>query len=83
MRDAWKLLLVAAATLLALGLLLGNARTIYEGSRDCGTAFTRSYSPQGAACNGALSDAKVLPWVLIGVGVACGFGALVVKRKAA
>lgn len=81
MKDAWKLLLVTAAALVALGFVLGNYRTVYEGSRDCGTAFTRSYSPQGSACNGALSDARVVPWVLMGVGAAAGVGALVVRRQ--
>lgn len=83
MRDAWKLPLVAAVALVALGFLLGNYRTVYEGSRDCGTAFTRTYSPQVSACNQALSDARVVPWVLMGVGGATGIGALVLRRQSA
>lgn len=83
MKDAWKLLLVAAIALVALGFLLGNNRTVYEGSQNCGTAFTTSYSPQLPACNEALSDAKVVPWVLMVVGAVAGVGALMVRRQSA
>lgn len=79
MKDAWKLLLVLAAALIVLGLGLGNLRTVYAEGRDCGTAFDTRYVSPPAGCEAALSDARVLPWILMGLGVAAAVGGVTVR----
>lgn len=83
MKDAWKLLLVLAVALIAGGMLAGYVRTIYAGARDCGTALTTGYAPQVPACNQALSDGRVLAWVLVGAGVVVAVTAEVLRRRSA
>ena len=92
MSNLQKGLLIAAGVLVALGIGLGLFRAVYDfqGVR-CGTAFredmvsqfsatmgTRSVMPQ---CDQPLSDAKVLPIVLIGLGLSAGAAGVYLRPR--
>ena len=86
-----KILLVLGGTLLVLGLGLGFLRTVYApDGMDCGSAFHErvpqagefSDRPTGPwpACQSPLSDARVAPVVLIGLGLGAAGSSLVLRR---
>ena len=88
-----RILLVVGGTLLVIGLGLGFLRTVYApDGMDCGSAFHErvpqagefSDRPTGPwpGCQSPLSDARVVPVVLLGLGLGAVGASLVARRSA-
>jgi hypothetical protein len=85
-------LLIAAGVLVALGIGLGLFRPVYDVQGVlCGTAFREDLVSQFGAtlgagsvlpqCDQPLSDAKVLPIVLIGLGLSAGVAGVYLRPQ--
>lgn len=92
MNQAQKLLLLLGGALIVGGVVLGFVRPAYDANGvRCGTAFSEDLESQFGAtlgpmsvlpeCEEPLSDAKVLPWLLIGGGAVATIGALVARSS--
>lgn len=92
MSQVQKLLLLLAAALVAGGVILGFARPVYDANGvRCGTAFNEDGVSQIGAtlgpagflpeCEQPLSDAKLVPWMLIGAGAFALAGVVVTRPK--
>jgi hypothetical protein len=91
-RDLQKVCLILSGALVALGLGLGFFRSVYDiQGVKCGTAFVKeppsAYQfadrPAGPwpSCQSPLSDARVLPILLIGLGMAGSGAAFVIRQS--
>lgn len=81
MRQVQKLLLVAAASMLVLGIGLGLFLSVYADGEECGSAFREASGLHSDQCDGARAGAKALPVTLIGLGLTAGFGSVVLRPE--
>lgn len=81
MREVRKLLLVAAGSMLVLGIGLGLFLSVYAEGEDCGSAFREGNVLASDQCDGARAAAKTLPVMLIGLALTAGLGAFVLNPE--
>ena len=87
-----RLLVVVGITLVTAVLIVGFGVSVYAGDSDCGSAFVdKSASAEIAdtfeggsgqlGCDGARSEARALPMVLLVIGVGLGVGSALVRNE--
>lgn len=85
-----RVLVVVGVTLVAAGLIVGFGVSVYAGDSDCGSAFVDNSASaeisdtfEGGTgqlgCDGARSQARALPMVLLVLGVGLTLGSAVVR----
>lgn len=85
-----RVLVVVGVTLVAAGLIVGFGVSVYAGDSDCGSAFVDSSASaeisdtfEGGTgqlgCDGARSQARALPMVLLVLGIGLAVGSAVVR----